>query len=302
LTLAALAPLMLAAWRRATGGRGLAVIAWLIGLSVYVLIPIRAAAHPSLNWGNAVTWPNFIAHVTGELYRGYAVGMPLGTYPGRLIALAQMLVAQFGWPGVVLGSIGVYRAWSASARASAWVTLSAGLYVFFALSYNTADSDLYLIPVWIFGAWAIAAGSLAVFERVKGRIGVGLAALAIALATGSMAVLSYPSVDASRDRRAADFGQSILSAAPPDAILVTRSDAHTFTLWYYRLVEGLRPDVAVVDARLAGYEWYTQTVVDQGSLQVSMFDSEERWLARLIADNPDRPVCGIDPRTQALTC
>ena len=48
----------------------------------------------------------------------------------------------------------------------------------------------------------------------------------------------------------------MLTAAPPGAIVITGNDGHTFALWYHRHVAGQRPDLAIVDRRLAGYPWY----------------------------------------------
>ena len=149
LTLAALAPVMLIVWRRwAVSNQHSAVsnlrlaIAFLLGLSTYWLIPIRAATHPPVNWGNAVNVPNFIAQVTAEIYRGYVFAVPLDHYPQRLIAFAQLLVAQFGWPGVLVGAIGLQRALISPNKAWRRLALPIGLYALFALSYNTIDSDL----------------------------------------------------------------------------------------------------------------------------------------------------------------
>ncbi len=138
-------------------------LAVLLPLTLYLLLIARAAAQPPINWLGAPTLGNFWSLITAELYRGYAFGLPLSDYPARLVALAQLLVAQFGWIGVGLIGVGLYRL----RRQIFAPALSAALYVIFALSYNTVDSDLYLIPVWIFCAYAIAAGAQALTHRAS---------------------------------------------------------------------------------------------------------------------------------------
>ena len=63
-------------------------------------------------------------------------------------------------------------------------------------------------------------------------------------------------MDVSGDRSTAVYARQTLAAAPSDGILVTDRDEQTFPLWYVQIVEGLRPDVAVVDRRLLEAAWY----------------------------------------------
>ena len=324
LTLAALAPVMLIVGRRwAVGNRQLAlsntctalprrvqcrclqlVIAFLLGLSVYWLIPIRAATHPPVNWGNAINAPNFIAQVTAEMYRGYVFAVPLDHYPQRLIAFAQLLVAQFGWPGVFVGAIGLQRALigpNKNWRRLAWPI---GLYTLFALSYNTIDSDLYLIPVWLFGAWAVAGGSLRLIHWISGRLAsAGILLLLLILSPIWIVVTQFNAMDLSADRTAEDFARTALAAAPDNAILITSNDSQTFSLWYYHMVERQRRDITILDARLAGYDWYASAVIDlDHAPNMPPFDPATTWRVRLAAVNPTRPICEIDPGTQKITC
>jgi hypothetical protein len=47
----------------------LVVALFLLGLSVYLFLPIRSAQNPILDWGNPETWSNFVRHVSGWQYR-----------------------------------------------------------------------------------------------------------------------------------------------------------------------------------------------------------------------------------------
>jgi hypothetical protein len=298
LTIAALAPIMFLAWHRSLvtrhraaslGGFSLftfhssLIISFLLGLSIYLLVPLRAATHPPISWGDATTWPNFIAQVSAELYRGYVLAVPLNEYPSRLIAFAQLLVTQFGWIGVLLGAIAIGRGFMRPNKNWRGITLTLALYVVFALGYNTPDSNLYLIPVWLYGAWAIAYGSLEVIQAITRLRFIphpsSLILLLIIFVPGLTIATNYASMNLSADRAAEDFARTIFTQAPPDAILITRDDAHTFALWYYRLVEGQRPDTTIVDARMAGYAWYDPMLIAQGHApQLPDYDPQDTWL------------------------
>ena len=312
LTIAALAPLMIVAWRRTifvpqpaslflkVRSAALPIIAFLLGLSVYLLIPLRAAAQAPINWGNAVTLDNFWRQVSAQLYHGYVFALPLGEYPHRLIAFGQLIVAQFGWIGVLLGAIGVLRALNSPNKSWRWLTLPIALYAIFAFTYNTIDADLYLIPIWMFSAWAIARGVLSIhdwlshhtarFTLYSSVVTAGI----VFIIPLNIIITNFAFMDLSHDSSASDFAQQMWSHLPPNAILLTSSDAQTFALWYYRAIDKQRPDVSVVDTRMSEADWYNQMVISQGGApRLVSFDPADSWQQRLHEANPDRPLCEV---------
>ena len=312
-TVAALAPLVIIAWwrartttsvRRATW---LPLIAFVIGLSVYWLIPLRAASQPPINWGDATTPDRFFALISAELYRGYALSTPPQELLARLVAFAQLVVMQYGWLGVALGAIGLYHALITLNRNWRWLALTIVLYLLFALSYNTPDSAVYLIPVWIFGAWAIARGMLSIIIWAGGhlrRVQPAILLLLIFLFGPVLNVITqYPAMNLRDDHAAVDFANSVLTSAPQDALIITGSDGHTFALWYYRFAAGSRPDLAIVDRRAAGYAWYAAMLTAQGAApQLPEYDPEDSWLNRLATLNSGRRICVVAETTAQLTC
>jgi hypothetical protein len=316
-TIAALAPLMIVAWwhaRKSTAARRvtrrmtwLPLLAFAIGLGVYLLVPWRAAQQPPINWGNATTLDRFFALISAEMYRGYALGTAPQELLTRIIAFAQLLVTQYGWPGVALGTIGIYQALITPNRNWRWLALTILLYLLFALSYNTPDSALYLIPVWMFGTWAIARGMLSMALWVSGNLRrvrpVVLLLLIFLCGPLLNVIMHYPAMNLRDDHAAVDFANRILTTAPPDAIVITDNDGHTFALWYHRIAAGSRPDLAIVDRRLAGYEWYAAMLQAQGAApHLPDYDPPDSWLARLATLNPGRARCVIDETAVRLAC
>ncbi|CAG0937640.1 hypothetical protein TFLX_06589 [Thermoflexales bacterium] len=349
ITVVALTPLMIVAWRRHPRRSPWPICALLLGLGIYALIPLRAIQQPPVNWGAATSFDRFVALTTAEMYRGYALGAPPAELFTRLIAFAQLIVTQYGWFGVILSGVGTYQALTSSNKNWRWLTTTIALYLIFALSYSAADSALYLIPVWMFGTWAIARGLMAVIEwltlrscpypclrqggpltqcvadawrRVRrgasfmpappldedraGRVAhlSSLALIAVFLLGPALNVLiHFPAMNLRNDRAATEFASTILTAAPPGAIVVTENDGHTFALWYHRHVAGQRPDLAVIDRRLAGYSWYDVMLHAQGSAPLlPEYDPLERWNDRLAQLNPQRAVCIVDRASAQMTC
>ena len=298
-TMVALAPIVLPAVWRGARGRWIGFAALLAGLSVYALIPIRAATLPPISWFDARSLQNFVRLVSGELYRGYVFAAPSDLVFQRILGLPRLWLEQVGWVGAIWiawGVVALFR-WKRIAP----VTLCAVMYVVFAIGYNTIDSDLYLIPVWVLSAGYLGVGLIAALD--SHRVGRGLIGAAAALGALVMLVGNWRALDVSRERSATDFAERALSRALPEAILITHADAHTFTLWYYRLAEGRRPDVSIVDARLASYDWYGLMLVAQDATLRLPDDRGTADLAdRLLVANPARPVCEVAESTGELTC
>jgi hypothetical protein len=304
LTVAALAPLMIVAWWRGRRGRSsiAPIAAFFVGLSIYGLIPLRAAQQPPINWGDATSPDRFLALITAEMYRGYALSTPPADLFTRLIAFAQLIVTQYGWLGVILGAIGIYTALVSLNKNWRWLAAALALYLLFALTYSAADSALYLIPVWMFGTWAIARGLLAL-TRYSPRLSRYLLLVIFLLGPCLNLLLNYSALNLRDDHTAADFANEVLATAPPGAIVITENDGHTFALWYHRHVAGQRPDLAIVDARLAGYPWYAAMLRTQGSAPtLPEYDPPETWIDRLAELNSDRAVCVIDPESAQMSC
>jgi len=326
LTIAALAPLLIVAWWRSgrVGNTYYAVLcspykfilpisAFLLGLSVYALISLRAAQQPPINWGNATSLDRFMALITAEMYRGYALSTPPADLFTRVIAFAQLIVTQYGWLGVILGTFGIYHALISPNRNWRWLAVTIMLYAFFALTYSAADSALYLVPVWMFGAWAIARGLLALirysllmthYSSARSLpVGFIIVLLVFLLGPALNVLMHFPAMNLRDDHTVAEFANAVLTTAPAQAIVVTENDGQTFALWYHRHVAGQRPDLAIVDRRLAGYPWYAAMLRAQGSAPVlPEYDPPDTWLDRLGQLNSGRALCRVDRVSAQMAC
>ncbi len=266
------------------------------GLLVYLYLPLRAATHPPVNWGHSVDWAGFWWVVAGQPYHGLAFGVAPAFWATRLTAWATLLVQQFGLVGVALGFYGWLYAPTHS-RPLVWrMAIIAGGYSIFALTYDTADSYAYLIPVYvIFAVWIGLGMQLLLTHGLRWR---RTSALLLAGVPGVMLLWSTPAtlrqVDASQDRRAIMYAQLVLTTAPEGALITTQEDRDTFPLWYYHYALGQRPDIAVVVTPLLEYAWYRQHLGKlYPALQIPE-QPESGWYASLIAANIDRrPICTV---------
>jgi hypothetical protein len=202
-----------------------------------------------------------------------------------------MLVRQFGWAGLVLGLFGLLYGAGRRSLKVLMVAAAAG-YSLFAIGYDTADSYVYLLPVYVIFALWIGLGVAALIGRIERRA-AALAPLGAAL-PAMLLLWAVPgtlhAVDASQDRRAIAYAQGVLAEAPPGALIVTSADRDTFPLWYYHYALGQRPDVAVVAGALLEFGWYREQLrAIYPDLRIPQ-QQTEGWAGTLAAANR-RPWC-----------
>ncbi len=243
-------------WRQRRGRRVALVLLIAAGLSVYGLLPWRAAAHPPVNWGGADQWVGLSWLVNGEAYRGYVFGLPWSYAGSRMLALTQITVRALAWWGVPVAIWG-WRTMLRRDRALALGSLlTVALIAVYAVGYNTTDSYIYLLPALMLMSVWLAWGLLDLLRLVEPSLrGAGLAWALLILPLTS-AALNFPAMSLRDDRAALDFAEGALSQAAPSALILVDDDRHTFALWYARYALGRRPDVAIVNVNLLNYNWY----------------------------------------------
>jgi hypothetical protein len=245
-----------------------------------------------VNWGNPSDWQGFWWVVSGQPYRALAFGLPAESLAGRVQAWAGLALAQFGVMGLAAGFFGlVYgRAGLGAKLATGWAM---AVFTVFAIGYGTADSYAYLAPAFLAFAMWLGLGVATILAGLPRR----LAGLQPALATAALVLVlanaggHLPRVDASGDMRAETFGRAALAQAPPEGLIFTQGDRDTFSLWYFHLAAGLRPDVAIVVEPMLVFDWYRANLrATYAGLRVPE-GQPAGWREALVAANAGRPVC-----------
>lgn len=254
------------------------------GMLVFAILPVRAQAQPPVNWGDASRLDGFVWLVTARAYAGLPFGVPPAEWPQRAGALLGMLAWQFTPAGPILAAWGLARMWRLDRALALAGVASAGAYVLFATFYAAADSYVYLIPALLIAALWLGAGAAGTDRQATGPLGWRLALFVLPVLS---AVMGYGAADASRDHAATDWAARALESAPPRAVLVSRSDGYTFSLWYAHYVQRARPDIVVCDWDLWAFDWYRAGLSRETGLALTQgMEIEDAF--------GGRPVCQLD--------
>ena len=71
-----------------------------------------------------------------------------------------------------------------------------------------------------------------------------------------MAQQEWDDHDRSQKTLAPDLARDYLESCAPNAVLFTFGDNDTYPLWYAQEVEGVRPDIRIINYSLLGIDWY----------------------------------------------
>jgi hypothetical protein len=88
------------------------------------------------------------------------------------------------------------------------------------------------------------------------RSATALAFLLCMIAPAVMAVEEWNDHDRSQKTLAPAMARNYLESCAPNAILFTFGDNDTYPLWYAQEVEGVRPDIRIINTSLLGIDWY----------------------------------------------
>jgi hypothetical protein len=122
----------------------------------------------------------------------------------------------------------------------------------------------YVGSFYAFSIW-IGIGVLGIFDFLKEKINKQTSAIlstAVCLISAPVLMASENWDDHTREGRTItiDVATNYLEKLAPNAIIFTNGDNDTYPLWYAQEVEGVRPDVRVVNMSLLGMDWYIDQV------------------------------------------
>jgi len=232
--------------------RGMSLVG--LGLSLYLLLPIRALAHPAADWSRPDTWTQFWSHVSRNQYGG---DLQSGAF------LHALWNALFFWKDILRDGwflAGILASWGIWTRRKAWrgeipialglAGLGLGLPLLLRVHpdpQNNSVMEAFFPPMMIWGSPWVAVGLQGLSARMSRpwvrTVGALLLTGLLAARVGSALFVSSQS----RNLACEDMGRNFLLNLPRGAALYSEGDTATFPLAYLKQVMGLRPDAEVFD-------------------------------------------------------
>jgi tetratricopeptide (TPR) repeat protein len=245
--------------RRSLSTLEVALPAALVGLSVYAYLPWAASRDPLVNWGAPDDLRRFVRHVSAVMYQENVSSPSIPDLIAELRGFWALWSTEFTLAAPFVGLLGLLGL-ARRDRPLFWSLLAIALAdVACAIWYRGGDDkDAYYLPAFLVTALGIglAADRATRWARRRGKVplGLGVAAAALFLALGVAS--NFSRNDKHRYWFAEDVVRNTLAGVEPGGLLLTAEWQFYSPLLYFRYVEGLRPDVTVVDIKLLQRAWY----------------------------------------------
>jgi len=282
--------------RRSSWNRLLRLLpVFLLGLSLYIYLPLRAAVPPAFNWGDPSTLEHLFWHLRGKQYSAWIFSSTEVT--GRQWThFLTSLPGEFAYLGLMAALIGLVVLWRASRKAAITTILFFAVCVLYAVNYDIQDIDPYFLLAYIMiGLWG-GCGLLAVgywWIRVW-RWNRTLVA-ALLLLSGILPLgVHYRGVDQSENRLVEDYTRNVFHSLAPNALVLSYQwDYWVSASYYYQQVRSVRRDVSVVDKELLRRSWYLRELevqkpwlIRSSQIEVDAFRRELEKFEKGVPYNP----------------
>ncbi len=231
---------------------------FLLGLTPYLYLPLRAAQSPVMNWGNPTDLGRLLSHLSGKQYSVWIFSSPEAA-SRQLSYFLTSIPGEFAVVGLVCGVIGAVALWRAHRKTAIATFLLFAVCVFQAVNYDIHDIDAYFLLAYVCtGLWA-ACGLFSVgvwWGRKVGRAKQWWCVIAVAMGVIPLFV-HYARVDESENYLADDYTHNMFASLQPSAVVLSYQwDYWVSASHYYQLVRGERNDIAVIDKELLRRSWY----------------------------------------------
>lgn len=281
---------------RALRWLGSGVLMGLLGLSLYLYLPVRSATGPWLDWNHPAALDGFIGSITRRGYGGtldllsksYGTGENFvanmrvyGVHLWKDMGPAPLLAALFGLLALLRREprlfVGTGLLYFASGPLFLWLAnMPPNPHALAIVEPHYMLSDM-MVAFWA------AAG--AAWGLRGARPAWAAAALASLFVLAPAASGRFGRMDRRWDLFAHDWADNALRSVPPGAALVAKKDVQIFSLWHHQQVLGRRPDVVAVAQGLSHSPWHQEALRRAGApVRMGGLRTPEEWRAFLAAN------------------
>jgi tetratricopeptide (TPR) repeat protein len=226
-----------------------------LGVSVWLYIPIRSAQSPPLTWGETSTLEGFISHITAQGYKWRLKPPDAGARLADFAAYVRLMVTQSGIWLSALAAVGVavsFRKW----RLIIGFLLIFIFYGIHSSAYNIPDIDSHVFPSLIaMGAFAALGADF--LARRLGRVHRA-ARPAVLIAVSVIFLANLVTLERRQDEWFAhDYAMAaVRSAQSPDSetpLIIGSGSALDYPVLYLALVEEAPARVFVIGTSSPAY-------------------------------------------------
>ncbi len=250
---------------------GVGALGAAIGLAPLLYLPWAALRNPALNWGDPRSLDSFLRVLLRRDYGTFRLDPEQAGHAAdhsHVLLYLQSLPQGFTWLGVALALVGAVALARKHRALGGIILIFLLLQTFFftrvgfpshPLIFRGVVERFYILPNVVLALTA-GLGAAFVLERLRGGGRRATAAVLVVAAFAWPVAAHYRAVDQRGNTLTEDLCRGVLASVPERGVLFTQGDLFHNGLAYLQLVEGERPDVAVVDQEKLTFAWYVRTL------------------------------------------
>ncbi len=261
----------------------------LLGMSIYLYLPLRLSANPAFNYAGVFdesgqfhpvdlgSLDGMAWLVTGESFEAQMLAYRGPALWRETLGFLSHLARSFLYIGIGPGLLGMVLLLRRNWRLGLALIAMFGFSAFFYIDYRVVDKETMFLPTYL--VWAIWLGIgyqelMRWARRLRFRRALAATFPAVVLAG---LLWTYPQVDLSRDHSTMQRGRVVLSHMASNALLFGWWDTVP-PVQYLKLVEGEREDIQAINRFLISHaDMYTLVYESVGQRPVYFDSVPEKW-------------------------
>jgi len=297
------------------------LVMFLLGVSPYLFLVLRARAGPLFAWGDPYSLERLYWHVTGRQYQVWMFSQSFDEVLRNAGRGAALLARSFVYVLVPVVFYGVVRLFRQRRNLAIGLALSAVFAFAYAANYSIPDIESYYLPclvaLAVFGMVGLD-GVMSSVERRVSNAGPAVKTMIrqVPWLAGILALLlNFRTAGKQGDYVARDNAVNTLTSAGQDATVITDWWDVYSPVFYLQHVEQARPDVCMIDKELLRRSWYFKYLaraypwlVERSAREIAQYreyldqfehsrlrdpgEIQRRYIAMLesfVTRNPERP-------------
>lgn len=226
----------------------IAAVLFAAGLTLYLYLLTRTRGGAEVAWGDAFNLERLIWHISGKQYRVWMFSSNISEITGNLGRGLGILARDLLYVFIIPALVGFWSLFKESRRTAILLLAILILNILYAINYSIPDIESYYLPGFIALVFAAGSGLKVLQRRLRWPV--------VLLATLAIPLVNYRSCTLRDVTFGRDYGLAHIEQLPANALLISTYWDTYSPIIYLTEVEGLRPDLVVIDKELLRRTWY----------------------------------------------